>query len=137
MSTFYDKYYLNNTPSRNKPDTNILKKDYTLEYTDYQKLKMSEQYNKLYNEIYNKNEENVVSKENEKIYNLSFNKLFQNAGKVYIDIINDISIFYSDENKDKNLNKLGYILTKNNNILYIGLFILILSFLLWLIDITR
>ena len=36
MSTFYDKYYLNNTPSRNKPDTNILKKDYTLEYTDYQ-----------------------------------------------------------------------------------------------------
>ena len=137
MTSFYDKYYLNNTSSRNKRDTNILKKDYTLEYTDYQKLKMAEQYNKLYNEIYNKNEENVVSKENDKIYNLSFNQLFKNSSKVYIDIINDLAIFFSDQNKDKNLNKLGYILTKNNNILYVGLFILILAFMLWLIDITR
>jgi ATP-dependent Zn protease len=136
MTSFYDKYYLNNTSSRSK-DTNVLKTDYTLEYTDYQKLKMAEQYNKLYNEIYNKNIDNVKSKENEKIYNLSFNQLFQNAGTVYIDIINDLAIYFSDDNKDKNINKLGYIFTKNNNILYIGLFILILSFLLWLIDMTK
>jgi hypothetical protein len=136
MTSFYDKYYLNNLSSKSK-STNILKTDYTLEYTDYQKLKIAEQYNKLYNEIYNVNKDNIVSKENDKIYNLSFNKLFQNAGKVYIDIINDLAIFFSDSNKDKNLNKLGYIMTKNNNILYIGLFVLILAFLLWLIDITR
>jgi hypothetical protein len=136
MASFYDKYYLNNVSNKSK-DSNILKTDYTLQYSDYQKLKMSEQYNKLYNQIYNTNKDNVISKENDKIYNLSFNKLFQNAGKVYIDIINDLAIFFSDNNKDKNLNKLGYIMTKNNNILYIGLFVLILAFLLWLIDVTR
>jgi hypothetical protein len=94
MTSFYDKYYLNNLSSKSK-STNILKTDYTLEYTDYQKLKIAEQYNKLYNEIYNVNKDNIVSKENDKIYNLSFNKLFQNAGKVYIDIINDLAIFFS------------------------------------------
>ena len=142
MTSFYDKYYLNQQKSpRSKSnfskDTNVLKSDYTLQYSDYQKLKIAEQYNKIYNEIYNKNKENVVAKENDKIYNLSFYLLFKNAGKVYIDIINDLSIYFSDKNKDKNINKLGYIFTKNNNILYIGLFILILAFMLWLIDISR
>jgi hypothetical protein len=143
MTSFYDKYYLNdskknnNTYNNTNNNTNILKKDYTLQYNDFQKLKVSEQYNKLYNKVYNINNENKVIKENKKIYNLSFSELFQNAGRVYIDIINDLSIFFSENNKDKNLNELGYIFTKNNNILYIGLFILILSFFLWLIDMTK
>jgi hypothetical protein len=143
MTSFYDKYYLNdskknnNTYNNTNNNTNILKKDYTLQYNDFQKLKVSEQYNKLYNKIYNVNNENKEIKENKKIYNLSFSELFQNAGRVYIDIINDLSIFFSENNKDKNLNELGYIFTKNNNILYIGLFILILSFFLWLIDMTK
>jgi hypothetical protein len=143
MTSFYDKYYLNdskknnNTYNNTNNNTNILKKDYTLQYNDFQKLKVSEQYNKLYNKVYNINNENKVIKENKKIYNLSFSELFQNAGKVYIDIINDLSIFFSENNNDKNINKLGYIFTKNNNILYIGLFILILSFFLWLIDMTK
>jgi hypothetical protein len=141
MASFYDKYLLNNTGSRNSNNTtsgtNVLKKDYTLQYTDYQKLKISEQYNKLYNEIYKKNKENIEFKENDKIYNLSFSTLFNNAGKVYISMINDLSIYFSNENKDKNINKLGYIFTKNDNILYVGLFILILAFMLWLIDITK
>lgn len=143
MTSFYDKYYLNdskknnNTYNNTNNNTNILKKDYTLQYNDFQKLKVSEQYNKLYNKVYNINNENKVIKENKKIYNLSFSELFKNAGKVYIDIINDLSIFFSENNNDKNINKLGYIFTKNNNILYIGLFILILSFFLWLIDMTK
>ena len=141
MTSFYDKYFLNQNSTKTKSNfsnnTNVLKSDYTLQYTDYQKLKIAEQYNKLYNEIYNKNKENVIAKENDKIYNLSFYLLFKNAGQVYIDIINDLAIFFSDKNTNKNMNQLGYIFTKNNNILYIGLFILILSFFLWLIDISK
>ena len=137
MTTFYDKYNLDNAKSNISKNQTILKKDYTLDYTDYEKLKMSEQYNKLYGQIYNKNTEEVILNENKKIYNLSFNILFSNAAKVYINMLNEISIFFSDNNKNKSLNKLGYILTKDDNLLYIGLLILILSFLLWLIDITK
>ena len=134
MTTFYDKYYLNNVNNQNK---NILKKDYTLSYSDYEKLKISEQYNKLYGEVYNRNKEQLVSNENQKIYNLSFNILFTNAAKVYISMLNELSIYFSSDNENKNINKLGYILTKDDNLLYIGLLVLILSFLLWLIDITK
>jgi len=137
MSTFYDKYYLNNINPDISKNKTILKKDYTLAYSDYEKLKMAEQYNKLYGEIYNINKEQVVLNENKKIYNLSFTILFNNAAKVYISILNEISIYFSSDNKNKSLNKLGYILTKNDNLLYIGLLVLILSFLLWLIDITK
>ena len=39
MASFYDKYLLNNTGSRNSNNigsrTDVLKKDYTLQYTDY------------------------------------------------------------------------------------------------------
>ena len=139
MTSFYDKYLITNSSRNIRKDnnSNVLKNDYTLNYTDYEKLKMAEQYNKLYNEIYKKNVEEVVLNDNKKIYNLSFNVLFKNASKVYIDILNELSIYFSDKNKDKNLNKLGLILTKEENMLYIGLLILMLSFGLWLIDITK
>ena len=59
------KYYKNYT----------LKKDYTLNYTDYEKLKIAEQYNRLYSNVYETNKLNVEINENKKIYNLSLNDL--------------------------------------------------------------
>ena len=131
MSSFYDKYSL-----INKENTNILKKDLTVNYSDFEKLKISEQYNKLYSNIYDKNKVNIQINENKKIYNLSLYELLNKSSIVYINLVNDLSIFFSINNKDKNLNKLGHILVKDDNLLYIGLLILVLSFLLWLINIT-
>ena len=131
MSSFYDKYSL-----INKENTNILKKDLTVNYSDFEKLKISEQYNKLYSNIYDKNKVNIQVNENKKIYNLSLYELLNKSSIVYINLVNDLSIFFSINNKDKNLNKLGHILVKDDNLLYIGLLILVLSFLLWLINIT-
>jgi hypothetical protein len=132
MTTFYDNYKLD----QNK-NMNVLKKDFTLNYTDYEKLKIAEQYNRLYSNIYNTNKENVEINENKKIYNLSINDLVKKSGSVYIKLLNDISIFFSKNNPDKSINKLGLIITKDDNLLYIGVMVLFLSFLLWLIDITR
>jgi hypothetical protein len=132
MTTFYDNYKLD----QNK-NMNVLKKDFTLNYTDYEKLKIAEQYNRLYSNIYNTNKENVEINENKKIYNLSINDLVKKSGLVYIKLLNDISIFFSKNNPDKSINKLGLIITKDDNLLYIGVMVLFLSFLLWLIDITR
>ena len=138
MTSFYNKYYLNNSGKENinSENINILKKDFTLNYSDYQKLKISEQYNKLYSNIYDKNKINIEENENKKIYNLSFSDLINKSGLVYINLLNDLAIFFSINNKDKSLNKLGKILVKDDNLIYIGVLILVLSFLLWLINIT-
>jgi hypothetical protein len=138
MTSFYNKYYLNdtNTNNINSENTSILKKNLTLNYSDYQKLKISEQYNKLYSNIYDKNKINIEDNENKKIYNLSFSDLINKSGGVYINLLNDLSIFFSIDNNNKSMNKLGQILVKDDNLLYIGVLILVLSFLLWLINIT-
>ena len=132
MTSFYDKYYLDDNKN-----SKILKKKYTLNRTDYEKLKIAEQYNKLYSNIYNENNENILIEENKKIYNLSINELLNKSGIVYINLLNDLSIFFSNQEKNKTLNKLGLILTKDDNLLYIGILILFISFLLWLIDISK
>ena len=81
--------------------------------------------------------ENTRVNENKKLYNLSFVQLINQSGPVYINLLNDLSIYLSKEETDKSLNKLGYILTKDMNLLYIGLLILALSFFLWLISVTK
>jgi hypothetical protein len=138
MTSFYNKYLLVNNKENNinSNNINILKKDFTLNYSDYQKLKISEQYNKLYSNVYDKNKINIEENENKKIYNLSFSDLINKSGVVYINLLNDLAIFFSSNNKDKSFNKLGQIIVKDDNLLYIGVLILVLSFLLWLISIT-
>ena len=137
-TNYYNNYKLNyKDKSDLTKETNILKKDYSLSYNDYEKLKIAEQYNKLYSNIYNENKSNIELNENKKIYNLSFNVLIKNAIPVYNELMNELSKFFSKENNDKSFNKLGLILTNNDNLLYIGILVLVISFLLWLIDITR
>jgi hypothetical protein len=141
MTSFYNNFKLNNNDNNkdilDNKNINVLKKDYTLNYTDYEKLKIAEQYNRLYSNVYETNKLNVEINENKKIYNLSLNDLLNKSGGVYINLLNDLSIFFSKNNNDKSINKLGLIITKEDNLLYIGVFVLFLSFLLWLIDITR
>jgi hypothetical protein len=138
MSTFYNKYLLANKDDNpgKSIDTSILKKDFTLNFSDYEKLKIAEQYNRLYSNIYEQNKSEVTINENKKIFNLSLAQLVKNSGPVYIKLINDLSVYFSLEEKDKSINKLGLILTKDQNLLYIGMFVLILSFCLWLISVT-
>ena len=97
MTSFYNKYYLNNNNS-SSTSTNVLKKDYTLDSTDYEKLKINEQYNKLYLNIYNENKNMIIENENKKIYNLSLAILIKNASTVYINVLNDLSIYFNKEN---------------------------------------
>ena len=141
MTSFYNNYKLNNNDNNkdilDNKNINVLKKDYTLNYTDYEKLKIAEQYNRLYSNVYETNKLNVEINENKKIYNLSLSELVNKSGGIYINLLNDLSIFFSKNNNDKSINKLGLIITKEDNLLYIGVMVLFLSFLLWLIDITR
>jgi hypothetical protein len=102
MTSFYNNFKLNNNDDNNKDildnkNINVLKKDYTLNYTDYEKLKIAEQYNRLYSNVYETNKTNVEINENKKIYNLSLNDLVNKSGGVYINLLNDLSIFFFKE----------------------------------------
>jgi len=126
-TSFYNRYFL-------EKDKNILKNKFTLDYNDYEKLKIAEQYNKLYSNIYGVNKENNEVKENDKIFNLNMNGFLKKSGKAYVSIINDLTIFVNDP--DKSYNKLGVIFTKDENLIYIGFAVVVLAFFMWLIDIT-
>jgi len=140
MSGFYDKYLL--AENNQKPvspvssSINVLKKDFTMDYSDYERLKISEQYNKLYSSIFQKNKDEISLSENKKIYNLSLSDLIKKSSTVYIDIINGISIYYSEEQKERDINTLLLIFTKGENMLYIGLLFLVIAFFMWVISIT-
>jgi len=131
-TSFYNNYYLENKSKSN--EENILKNDYTLNYSDYEKLKTAEQYNKLYSNIYGVNKENIALNENNKIFDFNSTDFGKKAGKAYISIMNDFVLFINDP--DKSYNKFGIIFTKEDNLIYIGFAILIISFMFWLIDIT-
>jgi hypothetical protein len=139
MTSFYGNFVLNKNKESNLSNTStktILKNDYTLDYTDFEKLKIAEQYNKLYSNMYETNRVNQEINENKKIYNLSLNDLFKKSGTVYVKLLNDLSTYFSPQQKDKSLNALGLIITQDDNLLFIGLFIMILSFFLWVIQVT-
>jgi hypothetical protein len=131
MTSFYNRFLLDTTKENNN---NVLKQDYTIDYSNYEKLKIAEQYNKLYSNTYEVNNNKYTLEANNKIFNIDTKNFLKKTSQVYINIINDISLYLASD--DKSLNKLGVIFTKNDNLIYIGILFIILSFFLWLIDIT-
>jgi hypothetical protein len=126
MPSYYNNYLL---------EKGILKDDYTLSTSEYEKVRINEEYNKLYSNSYDENQKNAQLKENKKIFHLSFMELVRNGSRVYMEIINSVSVYINSPNRD--INQLGYIFTKGENILYIGILTIALSFFLWLIDISK
>ena len=89
----------------------------------------------------------IADKENKKnikykkIYNLTLREITLNTLKVIVDIINDISIILLDPvNKNGNVmqtvKKLRKTLTKKDRLIYVGLIFVIISILIYFIDIT-
>jgi len=115
--------------------TNILKDQFTLEKSDFEKLKNAEQENQLKTLKYQENEKAKIMKEDKKIYNLSPKIFLQNLSNVSINIIEDITSWINQPNKD--INNLFIIFVKNERLIYVGTLILILSFALWFIDISK
>lgn len=127
------EYYTNIDKGETKK--NILKDKFTLEKSDFEKLKQAQQYNELYSLQYKKNEEMKKIKDNKNIYNLSINILLQNLSIVTMNIIEDITIFINE--KDKSINKFFIIFTKDDRLLYVGILLIIISLSLWFIDISK
>lgn len=138
MHEYYSNLNSNGNMTINKNDfnkKNILKDQFTLEKSDFQKLQHAEQQNQLKSLQYQENEKAKIIKENENIYNMSLNKLFINLSKVSVELVEDLTIYLNQ--KDKNINNFFIIFTKGNRLIYVGILFLLLSFSLWFIDISK
>ena len=133
---------LNNMENNNNENENdkqsekyVLKNKFNFNYSDYQKLKLAEQYNELYSKQFTTNMENEKIVENKKIFNLSLKDLFKNTSVTLSDLLNDLVIYYNQEHKT--LNEFILIFTKQQRLIYLGLLLILFAFSLWLIDISR
>ena len=87
----------NNNDNENDNDKQsekyVLKNKFNFNYSDYQKLKLAEQYNELYSKQFTTNMENEKIVENKKIFNLSLKDLFKNTSVTLSDLLNDLVIY--------------------------------------------
>ena len=125
----------NETENDKQSEKNILKNEFNFNYSDYQKLKLAEQYNELYSKQFTVNMENEKIVENKKIFNLSLKNLFKNTSVTLSDLLNDLVIYYNQEHKT--LNEFILIFTKQQRLIYLGLLFILFAFSLWLIDVSK
>tara|TARA_Y200000002_G_scaffold381578_1_gene395979 strand:+ start:357 stop:746 length:390 start_codon:yes stop_codon:yes gene_type:complete len=127
------EYYTN--LDNNNSRKNILKDEFTLDKSDYEKLKQAQQQNELNSLQYRENEKAKQIKENKNIYNMSLYSLYNRLSSVSINIIEDVTIYINQ--KDKNLNTFFIIFTKEDRLIYVGILLVIFSLSLWFIDISK
>lgn len=111
---------------------NIVSTNDMFSMTDYQKMKLQEQYNKLYHRGKDVNEKQIEQKEGERFYNLSLKQIMINLVDRLVKILNDTVDFINSE-KDKTVSKALNIITEGDRLLYLGLFIIIMAMLLFFI----
>lgn len=125
------EYYTNIDNERK----NILKDEFTLDKSDYEKLQNIKQENELKSLQYQENDKQKIIKENKNIYNMSLYTLFNRLSKVSVEILDEITIYSAQ--KEKNLNNFFIILTKEDRLIYVGILLVLLSLALWFIDISK
>tara|TARA_B100000795_G_scaffold268556_1_gene255750 strand:- start:4331 stop:4711 length:381 start_codon:yes stop_codon:yes gene_type:complete len=81
-------------------------------------------------------DESNDNKQKKNPYNLTINELYKNTLQTFIDIINDIIELNNNKTNDLNnyVAKLLYILTENDRKLYVGIILIIISFVIYFID---
>jgi hypothetical protein len=114
--------------------SNILKNESIITLNDYEKYKLNEEYNKLYTNSNIANNEINEKKYNERFYNLSLKDIFNNLIKTLVDILNDLSNYIENKNKDKI--ELLEIFIKKERLIYVGVFLIIISLMLFFINIS-
>jgi hypothetical protein len=112
---------------------NILKEDELYTLTDYQKLKLSEQYDKLYNLSRIENRKRYIENQKNLFYNLSIHDLVVNFSNDMIDIVNELTNFIMN-NTNKNINNFMAIFVKNTRLIHVGLLFIFISLMLYFIS---
>jgi hypothetical protein len=106
--------------------TNILKIDDMFTMSDFEKVMLAKQYDKLYRNSIEENKNLIEKEEDKRIYNLSMKDIVYNLSTTITQIINDIIIL---SKSSYSFNDYINIFVKDNRIIYIGILFIILSFI--------
>tara|TARA_Y100000389_G_scaffold191129_1_gene216791 strand:+ start:1750 stop:2130 length:381 start_codon:yes stop_codon:yes gene_type:complete len=95
--------------------------------------------NKINNLLETLPDNKIDKKESKNPYNLTINELYKNTLQTVIDIINDIIELNNKVSQEQNdinyyITNVIYILTDNDRRLYVGIILIILSFIIYFID---
>lgn len=116
-------------------ETKILKSKDLFTENDYENIMIARQYNKLYQISKDENKRKQQEFDNKKFYNLSFSQLGTNLSVTFMEMLNEFTIYSQDEDQD--INDLFIIFTKGGRLIYVGLILIILSILLYFVDISK
>ena len=112
----------------------ILKDNFLIDKSDYEKEMINRQYNKLYFNSLNRTNELEKEKDQKIIYNLSLSQIFQNMSNIIVKILNEYSILI--KNKDKNYKKYVEVLIKDDRMIYVGIIFIILALMIFFIFVS-
>ena len=113
----------------------ILKNESIITLNDYEKYKLNEEYNKLYTNSKIETTKLKEEKENNRFYNLSLKNVFDNLITTIVIIINELTIYIKDKDQKSN-SELLEIFVKNDRLIYVGIFLIIISLMLFFIKIS-
>ena len=118
--------------------SNYLKFKDTLTLKDYQDYVLAKSYEKLYNRSIKANEEQKQMYENNKFYNLSLKQIGINFYDKMITILNEITLFFDEGNsRNQTAGNLVNIFLKDDRMIYVGIFFVMLSIILFFVEISR
>lgn len=121
---------LDNTSDNDRYTMAISKKEHDM---------LSEKYDELYKKNVEMNNLFKIKKEKKRFYNLSLSDIIKNLSLVLIHIINE-SVEYLDEMKRNELkfdiDRIINIFTKDGRLIYVGIFLIMLSMFLYFITIS-
>lgn len=112
----------------------ILKDNFLIDKSDYEKEMINRQYNKLYFNSLNKSNEMEREKKEKIIYNLSLSQIFQNMSNIIVEVLNEYSMLI--KNNDKNYNKYVEVLIKGDRMIYVGIIFIILALIIFFIFVS-
>ncbi len=135
-----NSYLLDNVVEYNKnltPDeingtnvNNILKYDNLLTLSEFDKMLIAQQYEKIYGKTRDANIAQNEEYYNSKFMNLSMNEIFNKFTQTMIELIHEIPLAYDKD-------EINYeMFTKNDRIIYIGLFLVLLAIFLYFIHLS-
>ena len=116
---------------------NIIPSNYDLSLSNFQELKLAEAYNKLIDKGKKENRNRQQEKYDKRIYNLSFKKISENFFSTWVTIIEDMTELINDDSNNKNFSNYINILIKDDRIIYVGIFLVLVSLFLFFIFMTK
>jgi hypothetical protein len=103
-----------------------------LTMSDFQKVILNMQHQKLVKKSQEETQQLVENRIKQNLLNLSITDIYQQMNNVFVDILNEISVLL--KKKHRTVKDFILIVTKNERLFYVGIFLCIIAFCLFVIQ---